>query len=200
MMVGRRYRVGTKGRAHPSWLGCDPSLRFSNKGERGRNAFSQHLVTSHKRGIAIFAKFTKIHEGRSVTSTREVMVMGLSHRFIALCPISVLATGWAHLPDADVQYGLPKSKVSFKVVQTVMCDASNRTIVTNIITPSVKHSTDTSAGPQRIHLHDLKGAFSDTDEMFVLFEDGCLKTISSTNSGQGETVLKSIITVSEFST
>jgi hypothetical protein len=119
------------------------------------------------------------------------------NKIIRLTSYVVMATflnGCAHLPDATVGYYLAKSEVKFKVIRTVTCDANNNLIVVSSGTPSVTHAADHDQFVP-IKLNDLKGPFSDADIKFDFYEDGRLKGINSSSTGQGEIILKTTVSV-----
>lgn len=103
-------------------------------------------------------------------------------------------SGCAHVPNATIVYYLPKSKVDFKVIRTVVCDEADHPNVVNSVTPSVAHSADKDKFEQ-IQLSGLKGVFSDTDVKFEFYEDGRLKGVNAISTGQGETILKTAVTI-----
>jgi hypothetical protein len=112
----------------------------------------------------------------------------------ALCPIVAAAfCGCASLPDGELNYYLAKSTVSVKVTRTVACDAASNLLVSNSVTPNVVHVADSQAKPGKISLVELRGAFSDSDVKVELFDDGRLKGINATGTGQGQTILDSAI-------
>jgi hypothetical protein len=93
-----------------------------------------------------------------------------------------------------VNYYLAQSKVAFKVTRTVGCDAKNNIIVANAAAPEVTHAADKSA-PESLGLSPLNGTLSDTDVKFEFYDDGRLKSVNATGTGQGETILKTVITI-----
>lgn len=107
---------------------------------------------------------------------------------------SLTLGGCAHTPDVTLSYYLPKTSVSFKVIRTVACDAGDNPIVATAVTPTVKHTADTSA-PQSLALLGLRGAFSDTDVKLEFYEDGRLSGVNASSTGQGEAILKTAITL-----
>lgn len=110
--------------------------------------------------------------------------------------LGISAAGCAHLPDATLNYHLVTSKVGFKVVRTVACDASKNLVVANAVTPLVVHSADRSvAGTKNLELKKLKGALSDSDVKFDFYDDGRLKGFNGSSTGQGEAILKTAITI-----
>lgn len=115
-------------------------------------------------------------------------------RISAIIVLSGFHLGCAHIPDTKVGYYLAQSNVKFKVIRTVACDAGNNPIVASATTPTVTHSADTN-NYFLVDLPGLKGALSDTDVKFDFYEDGRLKNVNATNTGQGESVLKTIVSI-----
>jgi hypothetical protein len=114
-------------------------------------------------------------------------------RFTAGALVSLLA-GCATLPDATVNYYLAQSNIRFKVIRTVACDANATLIIINAATPTVTHSADRSQLVP-VRLVDMKGSLSDTDIKFDLYEDGRLKGINASSTGEGEAILKTAISI-----
>ena len=120
--------------------------------------------------------------------------MNRSIQFSVSIATAAAMAGCAHLPDATVNYYLAQTKVSFKVVRTVACDAQDEVIVSNAATPSATHSADRSTGFP-LKLAGLKGTFSDTDTKFDFYDDGRLKGVNATSTGQGEAILKTVVSI-----
>lgn len=91
-------------------------------------------------------------------------------------------------------YYLPQTKATFKIIRTVACDATNVPIVSTAVTPTITHTADFALG-HSLDLAKLKGQFSDTDLKFDFYEDGRLKGINASTTGQGETILKTVVSV-----
>lgn len=115
-------------------------------------------------------------------------------RLLAVCSFTGVLAGCAHTPDVTVNYHPAQTKVSVRVLRTIACDAADNPIIANAITPTAVHFADQSVQHQ-LALAALKGPFSDSDIKVELTEDGRLKTINATSTGQGETILKSFITL-----
>lgn len=112
----------------------------------------------------------------------------------ATAVVSLCFAGCGTIPDAQVTYFKVKSKVSFKVTRSVICDSKGYPLVANTATPTVTHSADTTS-PQTFGLAALRGTFTDSDIKFELFEDGRLKTVNASVTGQGEAALKAATTL-----
>lgn len=107
---------------------------------------------------------------------------------------ALLFPGCGTIPDAEVTYYKAKSKVTFKVTRSVICDSKGYPLVANTAMPTVTHAAD-MASPQKFGLAALRGTFTDSDIKFELFEDGRLKTVNASVTGQGEAALKAATTL-----
>lgn len=103
-------------------------------------------------------------------------------------------SGCGAIPDAQVAYYHAKTQVAVKVTRSVLCDAKNLPIVANTTVPSTVHSAD-PVKPQSLSLAGLRGPFTDSDIKFEFYEDGRLKSINASQTGQGESILKAVTTL-----
>lgn len=102
----------------------------------------------------------------------------------------------AVLPDATITYYLPTSDTTVSVTQTIACDKAKNVNVTVTLSAKTNYRADySSAGEQSIAIKSLDGKFADTDVDFSLTEDGRLKGINSSQTGQGQTIIKDVVTV-----
>jgi hypothetical protein len=90
-----------------------------------------------------------------------------------------------------VQYYYSRADLGLKVTRTVACDEADLPIVANAVTPTVRYSADRAGGLARFSVAGLRGPLSDSDLKFEFQEDGRLKGVNATTTGQGETILKS---------
>lgn len=100
----------------------------------------------------------------------------------------------AHTPSVTMRYAYARADLDLKVTRTVACDGANVPIVANTVAPTVKHSADRSVPMATISVAGLRGPMVDSDLKFEFQEDGRLKAINTTTTGQGETVLKAAFT------
>lgn len=115
--------------------------------------------------------------------------------FITLPVMSLLLiSGCANLPDAKIGYYLPKTQIGFKVVRSIACNAQNYPIVANNVTPIVTHSADIKE-LLPIDLNGLQGVFNDADVKLEFYNDGRLKAINTSNTGQGEAIFKTGVSI-----
>ena len=105
-----------------------------------------------------------------------------------------LGTGCAHIPDVSVGYYLSRAKPSFKVTRTVACDSDKNIIAGAVVVPTVTHHAD-HGKPVSVVLTPLRGPLSDNDVKFDFYDDGRLKGVNTTTTGQAEGVLKTALTV-----
>lgn len=126
-------------------------------------------------------------------SDRNGRMMKLIHGLL-ITALAGIFSGCASLPDAKVGYYLAQSGVKLKVIRTVACDKKNNVIVASSATPAVTHMADLNQFVE-IDLAGLKGPFSDTDVKFDFFDDGRLRNVNTTSTGQGETILKTVTTI-----
>ena len=111
-----------------------------------------------------------------------------------------LLSACATIPVVTYTYYLPKSATTLSLTQTLTCAGGQFVAVSAVQTPSTAYSAnyekseplettkfeaDTSLG------RDL----SDTDVNISFYDDGRLKGINATMTGEGETVLKSAISL-----
>lgn len=102
--------------------------------------------------------------------------------------------GCGSLPDAKVNYYQTTSQITVKVTRSVLCDTKNFPVVANVAAPNVTHSADLTK-PRSTDLAGLRGSFTDADIKFDLYEDGRLKAVNATQTGQGDAVVKAATTL-----
>ena len=112
----------------------------------------------------------------------------------AAAMLHVFLAGCASLPDATVRYYLTETKVTFKVVRTVACDGNNQLVMSNAVTPAPLNTVDRGTA-QDLPLAKLKGTASDTDVKLEFYDGGRLKSFNASSTGEGEAILKSVISV-----
>lgn len=107
---------------------------------------------------------------------------------------ALLMSGCASTPKMSINYYLPTTSASFKIVRTIACDEADNPIVATAVTPTVKHRAD-PALMRTVEVEKLKGSFSNTELKFEYYEDGRLSGINASSTGQGEAILKTAITL-----
>jgi hypothetical protein len=112
----------------------------------------------------------------------------------ALSFLMLLCAGCAHLPDGKVTYYLAESKVRFKVVRTLACDAGGRVLSSSAVTPSVTHGADVGRRFD-IPFAELRSFFADSDVKIDFYDDGRLKNVNGTLTGHGEEIFKTLTSI-----
>lgn len=111
---------------------------------------------------------------------------------MSLATLAVL-TGCAAIPDVTVSYRAVGWSVQVAVVHTITCTADGGlAVVDRGATFLPVYSADPRAS-FALRLKDLDRFFADADVALALTDDGRLKSINQSTTGQGEAVVKSAI-------
>jgi hypothetical protein len=105
-------------------------------------------------------------------------------RMAAVCATMGLATGCASLPDARVNYYLPRAEVVLKVERYVTCK-NDRLRMWPMATLTAAYSADPARGPMQLDLAALDRWYAGSELAIALTADGRLASINSTNQGDG---------------
>jgi len=115
---------------------------------------------------------------------------------VAFAAAALACAGCAELPDGTVHYFLARTTVGIKAVRTVACTKDGTLVSATTVTPAVVHAADRSEA-FAIPLAYLKGRLADGDLKVELYDDGRLKSVNATATGEGEAVLKAAMTIAE---
>ena len=107
---------------------------------------------------------------------------------------AVCLSSCSSMPDVTASYYFPKTSISVHVVRTFACNAAEETFTTSAVTAAVTHVADLDKR-HTIVLKSLNGTLSDADVQLQLYEDGRLKGINATTTGQAEAVIKPLVAV-----
>lgn len=123
----------------------------------------------------------------------------LTRRVCIVC-IATLMAGCASLPKGQVlRYALPKATTHITVVQTIGCpsDPDTAQVIETAasVTPLTVYSADTTGKLEEIVYDNFDKHRSDPEMDISLFDDGRLKSINTTMTGQGPTIVKSAISL-----
>lgn len=113
-----------------------------------------------------------------------------------MCVILIIGflSGCASTPNIKFSYYPSHSSSNVTVTQTISCNSEQTALIfLYSSTLNTRYSADYSKDPCSIEIKKLDGTFADTDVDFSFFEDGRLKGINESTTGQGETILKSAI-------
>lgn len=117
-------------------------------------------------------------------------------RLIASVLTIGLLAGCATIPDVTYSYYPTKWNTTVTVVQTVGCNTAKTTAVM-LNTPSVAtvYSSKTDEKPFQFKVRDLQSSYSDIDMTMMFTDDGRLKSINQSTTGQGESIIKSAVSL-----
>ena len=107
-----------------------------------------------------------------------------------------LMAGCASTPDVTYKYYPSRLQATATVTQTVDCTTDKKSLIV-INTPSMNsvYSADYSQSPYSIQIKKLAGTIADSDFALNWFDDGRLKSVNASTTGQGEAVVKSAISL-----
>lgn len=116
---------------------------------------------------------------------------------LAILAMVFCMIGCAQLPNVRYDYYPAKAKTTLTVTQVFDCDADKHVTVYYSPAPTAKtdYFRDPESKPHSLTTESLRSAFADTDVGLSWFDDGRLKTINATTTGQGEAVVKAVIGV-----
>lgn len=107
--------------------------------------------------------------------------------------ITGLLAGCATTPNVTLSYYPAQWNTVATVTQTVGCNSTKTHLVT-LNTPSVTTTYSSNFDkPHKIKIKDLDGVFADSDITMNFTDDGRLKSINQSTTGQGETIIKSAV-------
>ena len=115
-------------------------------------------------------------------------------KYILLVTLTAIIGGCANTPDVKVAYYKTKTNYTVDVFKTLACNLKNELVIVNsaIYTPS--YSADKSR-TEFINLKDLDGVFADTSMNINLTPDGRLKSINTSSTGKGSSIVKGIFSI-----
>jgi hypothetical protein len=123
-------------------------------------------------------------------------MMKLLHCQVVLLALLALG-GCAVTPPTDYQYLPSKGAVTVTVVQSLACSVSNKIFVVQNAQPTIaiSYSADFTQDPWVFKASGDDNTLADTDVTFARYDDGRLKSVNSVSTGQGETVLKDVVSI-----
>jgi hypothetical protein len=108
----------------------------------------------------------------------------------------VLSSGCARMPDASIEYFLPKTMAIVTVNQTVSCvDLLNPTVITDVdIEPYYSADTNKSYS---VNFSDLDTFYSSGSATITKTDDGRLESFNSNTAGSGSDVVNTFVSLIE---
>ncbi len=120
-------------------------------------------------------------------------------RIVPFSLTTLLLCGCAVIPDVTYSYYPTKSQILVSVSQSLDCTSDKSgLIVLNTPTVTASYAADATKAPYQIRIKDAEGTFSpfvDSDMSFGFYDDGRLKSINQSTTGEGEAVIKSAVSV-----
>jgi hypothetical protein len=118
----------------------------------------------------------------------------MAHTKQAIALAAMVMAGCSTIPDVTVSYYYPKAHTQLQVTLTLACskDGTQVVPVLSFAAPANSYLTDRSAAG-KVRLKDLGGALSDADIAVALSDDGRLKSINATSTGQAGAFVKDAI-------
>lgn len=110
--------------------------------------------------------------------------------------ISGVLTGCATLPDVTYSYYPAKWNAIVTVTQTVGCNAAKTAaVVLNSPSVTTAYSSKTDGKPLHFKVKDLQSLSADVDMTMTFTDDGRLKSVNQSTTGQGEAIIKSTASI-----
>lgn len=108
--------------------------------------------------------------------------------------LTALLSGCASIPDVTYKYYLTRWNSSVTVTQTLGCTAArDDVLVMHAFSVATAYSSDLDKPPLSIRIKDLERLSADADFTMTLTDDGRLRGINQSSTGQGEAIVKSAI-------
>jgi hypothetical protein len=121
-------------------------------------------------------------------------------REASACMLGLSLAACSTIPDVEYSYYVSKMNGVATAVQSVTCTPDLQSIiVVNTATFVPSYSADRKRGLFKVRIRAIEGAFgsfADSDANFGFFDDGRLKSINQSTTGQGETIIKSAVSLS----
>lgn len=115
-------------------------------------------------------------------------------KFMIAILITGSLSGCGTIPNVTFSYYPAKWNTVATVTQTVGCNAAKtRIVVLNTLSVTTTYSSNFNKEPFKIIIKDLESAFADSDMTITFTDDGRLKSINQSTTGQGETIVKSAV-------
>lgn len=110
--------------------------------------------------------------------------------------VFALLAGCATVPDVTYKYYPSKWSATVSVTQTVGCNAAKTTtVLLNSASVTTAYSSKTNATPFQLKVKELQNLSADVDMTMTFTDDGRLKSINQSTTGQGESIVKSAVSL-----
>ncbi len=110
--------------------------------------------------------------------------------------VAAAVSACATTPDVSYSYYPVRATGIVSVTQTVDCNSSKTDLVI-LYSPALttSYAADTAQEPYTLVVSKLDSPFADTDFGFNLYDDGRLKSINASTTGQGEATAKAAVSL-----
>lgn len=117
-----------------------------------------------------------------------------SFRIFWLVSAACTVAGCAHVPDVTIAYRPVTWSVGVSVVHTLVCNREGtQVMVARGATFTPLYFADRDAEPQPLSLKDLNSPFADSELTVGFTDDGRLRTVNQSTTGQGEAIAKALV-------
>lgn len=119
-------------------------------------------------------------------------------RIVGVILVAGCLTGCATIPDVTYNYYPAKWNTTLTVTQTVGCNAAKtEAVVLNAVSVATTYSSkiEKDKAPFKIRIKDLDKFSADVDMTMTFTDDGRLKSINQSATGQGEAIIKSAVSL-----
>lgn len=118
-------------------------------------------------------------------------------RVFAILVSATMISACAQTPPIQTTYYAARSALHVRVIRTLGCNTANQPIVASTVSAAASHSADPNAA-RTVSLAAIDGEFANSDFRMDFYPDGRLKGMNATTTGQGETILRSVIKLAEI--
>lgn len=130
----------------------------------------------------------------NISFLKEHIYIKNTARNVVLVNVLIILSGCSSIPDVTARYYQTQTQYTIKATRTVSCDDNNTVHSILTVSPTAEYFADLNS-QKEIKLSNLNGVFTDSDIEFQLYDDGRLKSINGTQTGQGDKIIKAAATV-----
>lgn len=117
-------------------------------------------------------------------------------QLLRFLPIAFLLSGCASIPDITYKYYPARWSSNLTITQTLACSATGDEILAmQAYSIGTSYSSDSSKEPYTFQIKQLDRFFADADFTMTLTDDGRLRGINQSTTGQGESIVKSAVSL-----
>ena len=103
--------------------------------------------------------------------------------------------GCASIPDIEYRYFPARASTAVSLTQSIDCNQEKtQLIIANTPTVLTTYASDRSKEPFVLRTVNLRSTFADSDVKFEWFDDGRLKSVNQSSTGQGDSIIKAAMT------